>query len=589
MAGIAAAEPADASIHHDPNNITATSAFHSSYDHPSIAQDNLRSTLKTRHSADSPPQARHSRHNHVNGTSLSRTSSAAGSGRNNLTESTYLTPHAGRKDSSLSRTHSEADSLLDLYSRDSGNRSVSSVLDASERKENKPFYQIEAEDPEHAQWIHRDKLAKIESEELQQLGIRLPAPFTGSKRGRGRSHEAANGINGVVTTEQGEQWPALAKDEAEKRHRRGGSSDARVDGIIPLETEDNEIINFDPRLPEEIAADQEENDGVYRQPGLRKSSSRIPVLASSHHPIPQEHLDRGVPLPRTRNNTLDNGNEDSIVYPKTRRPSESAFREREVTPDSESKAEITTQDSNSTNTSHPSPSKAKTPSKSTPTGRKTSQPPNNRKTSVTQKPKTPNSNNTGSSTNSTPNGRPGTRSGDNRPPSAAYSAMNRPDSDPPWLATMYKPDPRLPPDQQVIPTHAKRMQQEHWEREGKVPAIYDRDFSPLTIQTYDSNGAVTPSPQPTEQEQEDNSQQQAQQELQPLPEALSPTKPPSIRVKSPDPSGNNASGYKAVPNIQSTTPAQPRLNSSSALAQQSPIVVKRPPVKEKGCSCCIVM
>ncbi|KAK2855563.1 hypothetical protein FQN49_005070 [Arthroderma sp. PD_2] len=581
MAGIAAAEPADASIQHDPT--TANNGLHNPYDHPSITHDNLRSPSKTRHSADSPPQARLPRHNQVNGASLSRTSSAAGSRQGPVNDSNYLAPNAGRKENSLSRTHSEADSLLDLYSRDSGNRSVSSVLDASERKEDKPFYQVEAEDTDNAQWIHRDKLARIESEELQQFGIRLPASLTGSKRGRGRSNDSHNGANGA-TAEQNEQWPTLTEEEeTEREHKRVASADVKSDESIPLEVDEDEIMTFDPRHPEEIAADQDEYDGVYRLPGLRKSSSRIPVLASSHHPIPQEHLERGVPLPRTRNNTLDSGNEDSIVYPRTRRPSEPAFRDRETTPDPDTKPDITTQDSNSTSTSHPSPSKAKTPSKAAPTSRKTSQPPNNRKTSFTQKPKTPNSNHTGSSTSSTPNARPGTRSGENRPPSGANAAINRPDSDPPWLATMYKPDPRLPPDQQVIPTHAKRMQQEQWEREGKVPAIYDRDFSPLTIQTYDSNGsALKPLPQPNSEQEEDN------QQTQPT-ESLSPTKPPSTRVKSPDPSTNGGVGYKTVPSVQSTVSVQARMNSTSNSARPRPMDVEEPQVKDKGCGCCIVM
>lgn len=56
-----------------------------------------------------------------------------------------------------------------------------------------------------------------------------------------------------------------------------------------------------------------------------------------------------------------------------------------------------------------------------------------------------------------PGPRPGTRSGE----------IKRPEGDPPWLATMYKPDPRLPPDQQLIPTVAKRLQLEQMEKEGK--------------------------------------------------------------------------------------------------------------------------
>ena len=48
---------------------------------------------------------------------------------------------------------------------------------------------------------------------------------------------------------------------------------------------------------------------------------------------------------------------------------------------------------------------------------------------------------------------------------------------------MYKPDPRLPPDQQIIPTHAKRQQQAQWSEAGAIPTTYDREFSPLAVQT----------------------------------------------------------------------------------------------------------
>jgi hypothetical protein len=55
---------------------------------------------------------------------------------------------------------------------------------------------------------------------------------------------------------------------------------------------------------------------------------------------------------------------------------------------------------------------------------------------------------------------------------------------------MYKPDPRLPPDQQMLPTHAKRMMQEMWEKEGKTGTVYDRDFNLL-------NDQELPGPKPT--------------------------------------------------------------------------------------------
>lgn len=54
------------------------------------------------------------------------------------------------------------------------------------------------------------------------------------------------------------------------------------------------------------------------------------------------------------------------------------------------------------------------------------------------------------------------------------------EGDPPWLVSAYKPDPRLPPDQQLLPTVARRLQQEKWEQEGKFGSIYDKDFRPLT-------------------------------------------------------------------------------------------------------------
>lgn len=41
---------------------------------------------------------------------------------------------------------------------------------------------------------------------------------------------------------------------------------------------------------------------------------------------------------------------------------------------------------------------------------------------------------------------------------------------------MYKPDPRLPPDQQMLPTHAKRLQQEQWDAARKESEIRQREL-----------------------------------------------------------------------------------------------------------------
>jgi len=68
---------------------------------------------------------------------------------------------------------------------------------------------------------------------------------------------------------------------------------------------------------------------------------------------------------------------------------------------------------------------------------------------------------------------------------------------------MYKPDPRLPPDQQVIPTHAKRMQQEQWEKEGKFGNVYDTSFRPLNQEEFRPRpNSVSPPPDaPSENEE----------------------------------------------------------------------------------------
>lgn len=45
----------------------------------------------------------------------------------------------------------------------------------------------------------------------------------------------------------------------------------------------------------------------------------------------------------------------------------------------------------------------------------------------------------------------------------------RPEGDAPWLAEMYKPDPRLPQEEQIIPTHAKRLAREKVEMYDMAP------------------------------------------------------------------------------------------------------------------------
>jgi hypothetical protein len=140
---------------------------------------------------------------------------------------------------------------------------------------------------------------------------------------------------------------------------------------------------------------------------------------------------------------------------------------------------------------------------------------------------------------------------------------------------MYKPDPRLPPDQQIIPTHAKRMQQEQWENDGKAGTIYDRDFRLLNTEELANKRSSQIQPIDLEKAQDN-------QEW-PLP---SPTKPSPERIdtnmKSPTNEGGN---YK--PSRAEVLPApgtSPKRTETTRLPE--------PPVSDekekKGC-CCIVM
>jgi hypothetical protein len=128
-------------------------------------------------------------------------------------------------------------------------------------------------------WIHRDKLAKIESEELHQAAILFQRRMRGeskSSAGRGRSHDSQQSpANGTGTAnspaiEYSEPWPKV-REEPGKRDVNGN-------------VDDNEREHWDLRRPEEIAAD-DAAASIYSHPSLGKSASRIPVSTISPVPI----------------------------------------------------------------------------------------------------------------------------------------------------------------------------------------------------------------------------------------------------------------------------------------------------------------
>ena len=420
----------------------------------------------------------------------------------------------GRRERSLNRQGSDLSGAREARGRD-----AAAIMMAAEAEED------DMDEINHENWIHRDKLAKIESEELQQV-IRLQRRMTETRSdaGRERSHDSRHGhpASESQNEEHSEPWPHMHETQND-----GNDSDEEQKG------------QWDLRRPEEIATDEGAAEaaaaGFYSNPALRKSSSRIPISAASPGPA----------VPGTRSRAATDEDDDG----RGRRINEPAAADPQpTTPSPDSRPA-----SRGFGTAPNTPAK-KTPAKATGSGaRKTSAPPNNRKTS-TARSRAVSNNNTQ---------RPSTRSGESRP----TTAVNRPEGDPPWLATMYKPDPRLPPDQQILPTVAKKLQQEQWEKEGRAPTTYDRNFAPLAVHPDD----IPPVPVKKDEPEEER------------PELIEP--PPKARTPEP-PRPDTRTGYSTMPKLQDTPPMglthNPNWTPPTVTAQEKP-------KKEKGCGCCVVM
>ena len=534
---------------------------------------------------------------HVNSNGLSQAQQKQGE----EFDPAYLSPKRSiRPGFNESRSGSEADSLLELYGhpRSVGERSVANSIER-EREPPRDETYLDDEDPEHSRWIHRDKLAIIERHEMQKAGIELPPrPARSASKSKSRKEPSYN-------------VPDLPSQETEtlERKKRRTRSPVRQDDA----GEETLVNDFDIRTPEEIAADQymDSPSNIYRQPDLRKSSSRIPLPRSSPMPIPQEHIEREAPLPRKRGGS-GTAEENGILYNRVRSRgnsvgSQALLDDPEPTPN--------TPTPNSRPVSRDSPTKSKVSN---------NRPVHSRKPSITNTtPNLQSRSRNPSIANSlrTPSfvQRPKSRSGLEPRPA---TAVNRPEGDPPWLASMYKPDPRLPPDQQILPTHAKRLDQEKSERErkgsaqqrldDKAPAQLPREFSPLAEHTV--NGL-----QPSSRDQDESTMQerpspQKQSEwplsVAPPPMGQQKPKPASPGLAVPD--GSQHAGYSTMPRVkQNGSP----VNSQVVGTSNNPKPLdpfekekmeraekekggggggvtekgKEEKVKEKGCGCCVVM
>ncbi|WYZ46586.1 hypothetical protein EsH8_IX_000811 [Colletotrichum jinshuiense] len=408
-----------------------------------------------------------------------------------------------------------------------------------------------------SKWIHRDKLARIESQELQAAGITLPRARASSRPRRGRSEEKLNGSSRRTTS------AAPDEDMPPPRSRKNSTS---PEFRVP----DHEVPSWDLRLPEEIAT---EGDEVYwTSLGEKKNGSKIPVAKASPAPIPEFYLERNAPSGRRRSG----GSElEMMAYPKPRPRSGSANTLGATSTLQPAKRNLT----------DVSPRKNSGASV------------NNRKTSTQTKPAGRTKARGGKDSTSSISGtlRPTTRSGELSP------GVKKPEGDPPWMIGSYRPDPRLPPEQQLLPTVARRLQQEQWEREGKYGSIYDKEFRPLTADGLLKPPENGPSTTPPEEEKQQHDEWPLKGDAPKSPTAQSPTAP-SIK---------QTTSYSTMPKISDKHPTSPLPSPRSPMSPVMPPpqpaepqtitrVPDRPSTaagmsmggskkKSGGCGCCVVM
>lgn len=364
-----------------------------------------------------------------------------------------------KKSGEMIASNSDQDSVLEYYkthTNSNNKRGPASIKGKPKKKSVKAGSTDPEYDEDH--WIHRDKLKEIETRELEEAGFRVGrSSRSNSRRSQSTSRRARDRTNSESTerTQNGDERP-----EPRKR-------------VSTIPAGDEEAYDYDPHP----ASPTSPTDTVEFQPmspkanhTVRPSTSRIPLPKTSGIPVPAAVAERDAPLPRSRSGSA-HLNGDSLATMGARVRSGSVGSQVLLDDYEDGQERNPRQGGHRRNTSTGSMSPPKSPQKSPVKGKaqgKTN-PASSRKTSVQKKQTKPRT----TSGNSPPTKRPGTSGGGiaTRP-----TTGHRPEGEAPWIASMYKPDPRLPPDQQIIPTHAKRMQQEQWENEGRVGSMYDKDF-----------------------------------------------------------------------------------------------------------------
>lgn len=421
-------------------------------------------------------------------------------------------------------------------------------------KENKRKVPFPPEEDD-SNWIHRDKLAQIESRELEEAGFRVPHSTVsrGTSSRSSSRHRRDKYAESQLESVNGDE-PTAALPPQEKRQRTMSPS--------LMEEEDDGLDYSQPDL-------QAEQEAMSRQ-NARPGTSRIPVKKVKTPTLSSSH---------ERESSLNKSRDGSAAW--TDGEGSAGSQPNADDGDDQTTPPSTGMGTEPTSPTNRSPPKAKMPNKAKPTSGGA------RKASVARNVSGAQNRNT-----SSPTKRPGTSSGR---PSTSHA---RPEGDPPWMSNTFKPDPRLPPDQQILPTHAKRMAQEQWEKEGKTGNVYDRDFRLLNTEEF-----VKPERKSSLSHRiasKENLVEAAKENEMPswplgpgLSAALNNRASAATSNGRPGTSGTDHGGYSIMPNLNSPKLAPPQ---SPTIAKPMDITRMQDPeaggenekAQKKGC-CCVVM
>jgi len=269
-------------------------------------------------------------------------------------------------------------------------------------------------------WVHRDKLAEIEKKELEEIGARLGLPLR------------AGSISGIVQDPR----EGLSEFEPSSKRPRIDTSDA--------------FSGSDDNSPEDF-------DGPSSPNGMRSHSRTLSAARAGKSRIP---ISKSSPLARTAPFASSPITSDSpSTFPQrlsNNDPNQSwrnSLTDSPMISPSQSRKPSTMMPKNVTNTTR-NFSGTRTTSLSKQNSIRARTVSNAAKRNSLNRPSM-------------------TLDRNDRP----HTPVNRPEGDAPWLATMFKPDPLLPPDQQMLPTHAKKLALQRGERVLTNEELLEREIA----------------------------------------------------------------------------------------------------------------